>query len=94
VKRVTLREAGVMFKLKIEPELNNLNSIWSRSAVTPVFLLPLAQVKACCGWPLINNSAYPKKHIKERKIVEKGKLRLKQQSFQFQGKGDRQGAGK
>jgi len=36
--------------------------------------------------PLINNSVYPKNHIKERKIVEKGKL--KQQTFQCQGKGD------
>ena len=35
--------------LKIELELNNLNSILSRSAVTPVFPLPLAQVKACRG---------------------------------------------
>jgi len=25
--------------------------------------------------PLINNSVYPKNHIKERKIVEKGKLK-------------------
>ena len=33
--------------LKIELELNNLNSILSRSAVTPVFPLPLAQAKAC-----------------------------------------------
>jgi len=35
--------------LKIELELNNLNSILSQSAVTPVFPLPLAQVKACRG---------------------------------------------
>ena len=31
--------------LKIELELNNLNSILSRSAVTPVFPLPLAKTK-------------------------------------------------
>ena len=36
--------------LKIELELNSLNSILSWSAVTPVFPLPLAQVKACRGW--------------------------------------------
>ena len=35
--------------LKIELELNNLNSILSRSAVTPVFPLPLAQVEAWRG---------------------------------------------
>jgi len=35
--------------LKIELELNNLNSILSRSAVTPVIPLPLAQAKACRG---------------------------------------------
>jgi len=35
--------------LKIELELNKLNSILSRSAVTPVFPLPLAQIKACRG---------------------------------------------
>jgi len=35
--------------LKIELELNNLNSILSRSAVTQVFPLPLAQAKACRG---------------------------------------------
>jgi len=61
--------------LKIELELNNLNSILSRSAVTQVFPLTLAQVKTCRGEPLINNSVYPKNHITERKIVEKGKLK-------------------
>jgi len=35
--------------LQIELELNKLNSILSRSAVTPVFPLPLAQAKACRG---------------------------------------------
>ena len=37
------------FTLKIELELNNINSILSRSAVTPVFPLPLAQVKTYHG---------------------------------------------
>ena len=60
--------------LKIELELNKLNSILSRSAVTPVFPLPLAQAKACRE-SLMNNSVYPKNHITGRKIVEKGKLK-------------------
>ena len=48
--------------LKFELELNNLNSILSRSAVTPVFPLHLAQVRHAVAEPLINNSVYPKNH--------------------------------
>jgi len=44
--------------------------------VTPVFPLPLAQVKVYRDCEtLINNSVYLKNHITERKIVEKGKLK-------------------
>ena len=49
----------------------------SRSAVTPVFPFPLAQVRHAVAEPLTNNSVYPKNHNTERKIVEKGKLNTK-----------------
>ena len=48
VKRITLQSSRRVI-LRIELELNNVNSILSRSAVTLVFPLPLAQAKAFRG---------------------------------------------
>ena len=61
--------------LKIELERNNLNSILSRSAVTPVSPPLLAQAKACHGRATHEQQCLSQKSYYRRKIVEKGKLK-------------------
>ena len=65
----------------------------SRSTVTPIFpppLSPWCRQRHAVAEPLINRSVYPKKNIKERKIVKKGKQKQEKNSVSRGGTGKRE----